>query len=440
MLNKLLNNNKYELFIFFHSKKNVFSDLELSKITVPFVLISETKDFHKLNDHPFIYLMNESALNSKTLLSEVNRLILYPDLNNIIEDILDDTNISVLIFDERRKINFVNTALCQQTGYQAEELLGSNIKILYSDQHSIMFYDNIFHTIQNNLKWAGKLQVQRKDGSSFWEKSIIKPLKKFESNQYYIGILLNQDQSIKNKAIHKREVEMAAAIQNSILSKPIVNQRIAIDAKYYPLNEISGDTYHWVPLDADKYIVLLCDVIGHGIGSALVTTVISSIVRDLKIKWESSEIFLKDLNNSIIDLLSQNKNSQDYYFTAVFLEIDTKEKTVKYFNCGHPSIYYFNDKVLEKLHIKNFPVGLFRDYIFESKTIGYDDSTELLLYTDGLKDLDMDYDSGLNVLETILRRYPFESKDLLEFIEQEYLEHYYDKVKDDISLISIKLF
>jgi len=52
----------------------------------------------------------------------------------------------------------------------------------------------------------------------------------------------------------------------------------------------------------------------------------------------------------------------------------------------------------------------------------------------------MDYDSGLNVLERILKRYPYESNDLLEFIEQEYLEHYYDKVKDDISLISIKLF
>jgi sigma-B regulation protein RsbU (phosphoserine phosphatase) len=439
-LNQIIYGSKYELFILFDLVENDILNIRLSEISGPVIIISETSNLIKTIDHPLVHFIPKKDLNSQDLVTKINKLLLYPDLNKVIENVLDDTDISVIIFDEERIIDFVNSALCQQTGYKREEIIRKNISILYSDEHSIMFYDNIFHTVRNNLKWSGQLQLKRKDGSTFWEECVIKPLKKYEHNQYYVGILLNRDQSIKNKAIQKREVEMAAAIQNSILSKPIINQKLAIDAKYYPLSQISGDTYHWEPLDDNKYIVLLCDVIGHGIGSALVTTVISSIIRDLKSQWTTSESFLKNLNNTIIELLSKNKNSQDYYFTAVFLEVDTQKQTIKYFNCGHPPIYYFNNKTLDELHVKNFPIGLFKDYSFSSKTITYKEPMELLLYTDGLKDLDMDYDSGLNVLERILKRYPYESNDLLEFIEQEYLEHYYDKVKDDISLISIKLF
>ena len=373
-------------------------------------------------------------------MGKINVLTGNKDYYDIIDLVLDDTNISALIYDEKRIINYVNKAFIQQTGYKKKDIIGEHIDFLKSDEHSFMFYDNIKATTRNNLKWAGNLKIKRKDGSSFWEACVIKPLKKFQNEQYYVIIALNRNEMIINKENHKREIEMAAAIQNSILSKSIINKDIAISGRYYPLNKISGDTYHWEALDQEKYIVLLCDVIGHGIGSALVTTVVSSIVRDLKNQWTTGEDFLKKLNNQIIDLLSQNKSAQDYYFTAIFLEIDTSTQSIKYFNCGHPSIYYFNNNNLNQLHTKNFPIGLFKNNEFEFNTITYTAGSELLLYTDGLKDLNMDYDSGLNILETVLKRYQKESSDLLLYIEHEYLEHYFNKVKDDITLVNIKLF
>ena len=373
-------------------------------------------------------------------MNKIYQLTLYKDFDNIIDQVLDDTDIAVIIFNEQKNIVYINSPFTKQTGFERNEIIGRSMNILQSDEHSLMFYDNMFETVRNNLKWTGRLKIKRKDNSCFWEECIIKPLNKFDHKQYYIVIALNRNDFIISNEMYKQEIEMAVAIQNSILPKPIEKEKIAINANYYPLNKISGDTYHWESLDDHKYIVLLCDVLGHGIGSALVTTVISSIVRDLKNEWTTSEAFLKDLNNSIIDLLAQNENSQDYYFTAIFLEINTLEKTLKYFNCGHPPIYYFNKDSLDKLHIRNFPIGLFKNYELKSNTMNYNESTELLLYSDGLKDLDMDYDSGLNILETVLRRYIKDSSDLLSYIEQEYLEHYFDKVNDDISLISVKLF
>lgn len=439
-LERIITDNNFELIIIFDSDEINQIKEYCNQFSVPIIFISNTKDkIHEINT-PLIYFLNENHLNPNTLVNKIYQLTLYKDFDKIIDQVLDDTDISVIIFNEQRKIVFINAPFTKQTGFEKKDLLGKSMNLLQSDEHSIMFYDNMFETVKNNLKWTGQIKIKRKDNTSFWEECIIKPLIKYDHKQYYVFIALNRNDYIVNNEIYKQEIEMAVAIQNSILPKPIKTERIAITGSYYPLNKISGDTYHWESLDDHKYIVLLCDVLGHGIASALVTTVISSIVRDLKSEWTTSEAFLKDLNNSILDLLSQNEKSQDYYFTAIFLEIDTLEKTLKYFNCGHPPVYYFNKDSLNKLHIRNFPIGLFKNYEFKSNTINYDESTELLLYSDGLKDLDMDYDSGLNILETVLRRYTKDSSDLLTHIEQEYLEHYFDKVNDDITLISIELF
>jgi len=428
------------LIIIFDSDEINHIDKYHNKLSVPIIFISKTKDKIQEVNTPLLHYINENNFNPDILMNKIYQLTLHKDFDSIIDQILDDTDISVIIFNEQQKIVYVNSPFTSQTGFEKNEIIGRSMNILQSDEHSLMFYDNMFETVRNNLKWTGRLKIKRKDNSSFWEECIIKPLNKYNHKKYYIVIALNRNDFIISNEMYKQEIEMAVAIQNSILPKPIKKEKIVINANYYPLNKISGDTYHWESLDNHKYIVLLCDVLGHGIGSALVTTVISSILRDLKNEWTTSEAFLKALNNSIIKLLAQNENSQDYYFTAIFLEIDTLEKTLKYFNCGHPPIYYFNNDSLDKLHIRNFPIGLFKNYEFKSNTMNYNESTELLLYTDGLKDLDMDYDSGLNILETVLRRYTEESSDLLSYIEQEYLEHYFDKVNDDITLISVKLF
>lgn len=432
-------NKSFDLVILLDSDKVKLMKEHLNQLSVPMIFISQHKN--KINEFntPSIYYLNEELLTPDTLVNKINQLTLYKDFDQLIDQVLDDTDISVIIFNDQRKIVYVNVPFTKLTGFNKNDLLGKSMSLIQSDEHSIMFYDNMFETVENNLRWTGQIRMKRKDNSSFWEECIIKPLDKYDHKQYYIFIGLNRNDSIINDEVYKQEINMAVAIQNSILPEPIINQEIAIDGNYYPLNRISGDTYHWEALDDHKYIVLLCDVLGHGIGSALVTTVISSIVRDLKSKWTTGEGFLKALNNSIIDLLSKDKNSQDYYFTAMFLEIDTFEKTLKYFNCGHPPVYYFHNDSLIKLHNRNFPIGLFKNYEFKSNTINYKTPTELLLYSDGLKDLDMDYDSSLNILETVLKRYTKDSSNLLTFIEHEYLEHYYDKVKDDISLISVKL-
>ncbi|MGM0380345.1 MAG: SpoIIE family protein phosphatase [Bacillota bacterium] len=438
-IDELINNQKkYGIIICFNIDKIIDLDNYIGKFKINTILIGN-KETLKYRNKPIIRYYNRKDITLDILVNKINTYTRFKKINKTIDLVLDDTNITAIVFDEKGYISYVNETFTNQIGYSKEEIIDKSIYTLKSDYHSLMFYDNIVQTIRSNTKWTGRIKIRKKDGNFIWEECVIKPFKKCKYKQYYIIIAINKDKIIKNKNEYKREIQMAASIQNSILSKPLKNDDILINAKYYPLNKISGDTYYWDKLSENKYIILLSDVVGHGIGSALVTTAINTIIKDLINQWENGEKFLKDLNNKIIDFFSKNKKAKDFYFTAIFLEINTLEKTIKYFNCGHPHIYYFNNKV-KKLYSKNFPIGLFKENEFKSRTEKYNENSELLLYTDGLKDLDMNYRSGLNILDSILKKYMKNNENLLSYIEQEYLEHYFDKVKDDISLISIKLF
>ena len=220
-------------------------DKYCSKLSVPIIFISKTKDKIQGINTPLIYYINENDFSSDILVNKIYQLTLYKDFDNIIDQVLDDTDISVIIFNEQRKIVYINSHFTNQTGFERKDIIGKSMNLLESDEHSLMFYDNMFETVRNKLKWAGRLKIKKEDNSSFWEECVIKPLNKFDHKQYYIVIALNRNDFIINNKMYKQEIEMAVAIQNSILPKQIEKEKIAINANYYTLNKISGDTYHW---------------------------------------------------------------------------------------------------------------------------------------------------------------------------------------------------
>lgn len=71
----------------------------------------------------------------------------------------------------------------------------------------------------------------------------------------------NRDQRIQE------ELKLAALVQNAVLSTPIHDQHVEIDAIYKPSNELAGDLYAWYSLGEGRYGVILLDMMGHGISS-----------------------------------------------------------------------------------------------------------------------------------------------------------------------------
>jgi len=83
----------------------------------------------------------------------------------------------VSLTDAHGTITAVNERFCQISGYAADELVGHNHRILRSDAHEPAFYAGLWHTIGAGHTWHGVIENRRKNGSPYWVKSTILPLR-----------------------------------------------------------------------------------------------------------------------------------------------------------------------------------------------------------------------------------------------------------------------
>jgi len=90
---------------------------------------------------------------------------------------LDQAAESVVITDTDGRIQYVNAAFSEMTGYTAEEAIGKNPRLLKSSQQAPAFYKDLWATIRTGKTWRGQLINRRKDGSLYTEEMTITPVR-----------------------------------------------------------------------------------------------------------------------------------------------------------------------------------------------------------------------------------------------------------------------
>jgi len=79
--------------------------------------------------------------------------------------------------DMKGNFTHVNEKFCKLTKYSKEELIGNNHKILKSGYHDNAFYQDMWKKILDGNVWTGIIKNKAKDGTYFWVKEIIIPIK-----------------------------------------------------------------------------------------------------------------------------------------------------------------------------------------------------------------------------------------------------------------------
>lgn len=239
-----------------------------------------------------------------------------------------------------------------------------------------------------------------------------------------------QEENLRN------ELDLATQVQRNLLSSPLREDHIKIEASYLPSFKLAGDMYYWYKIDENRYGIILLDVMGHGISASLVCMFISSVLRETIKCLIDPELVIKDLNKYMTLLHNENDNIP-YYFTAIYLVVNTENRTIEYVNAGHPSGYVLVDEEnIIELDRGSCAVGFFDEIKVEKTVIPFEKNAQILLFTDGvLESIANDEFESEEKLRTFTER---KWGDLEGEIEGFYKEEQKKTQSDDMCLIMIQ--
>ncbi|MCF8242528.1 MAG: PAS domain S-box protein [Melioribacteraceae bacterium] len=89
---------------------------------------------------------------------------------------VEQSSASIIITDVEGSIEYVNKKFTEITGYEQEEAIGKNPRILKSGKNEPKIYKELWTTIKSGKEWRGELCNQKKSGEFFWESESISPI------------------------------------------------------------------------------------------------------------------------------------------------------------------------------------------------------------------------------------------------------------------------
>jgi len=86
-----------------------------------------------------------------------------------------DQHADVTVTDLLGTITYANKKFCEISGYDKQELIGQNHRLVNSGVHPEQFFRDIYKTIESGKVWQGEVCNRAKSGKLYWETTTIVP-------------------------------------------------------------------------------------------------------------------------------------------------------------------------------------------------------------------------------------------------------------------------
>ncbi len=149
-------------------------------------------------------------------------------------------------------------------------------------------------------------------------------------------------------------------------------------------DETGGDYFDFIYREEQEFDLVIGDVSGHGIGSALLMATGRASLRSI---MESSSRSDLSVVIGILNDLLENDMDESHFMTFFLSRMDLKARTLEFVNAGHdqPLIYRKATGEVEELDSTGMPLGLFPDQEYDVQTVdGLHPGDIIMLTTDGV--------------------------------------------------------
>lgn len=257
--------------------------------------------------------------------------------------------------------------------------------------------------------------------------------------------LLQKNLAYEEELMLAREIQQALAGEGFPTSSDNHADQLRFGARYIPISGLAGDFFEVMKMSDDSYGVLICDVMGHGVRSALIVAMLRGLLEKQRAQAVEPGLFLQGLNDGLVAILERANTTM--FATAFFGVVDLAAATFKYSCAGHPGPIVCGKKGVyqiarERAH-KGPGLGLMHGASYPTNQIPLAEIDRMVLFTDGV--LEAENQSGEpffenRLMEIISLKSGEPLEDLLEGILSSVLAFSESKhFDDDVCLLGIEV-
>ena len=168
-----------------------------------------------------------------------------------------------------------------------------------------------------------------------------------ENFNYMADRLLILMRETAEKATLEKELEVARTIQETLVPPPdpVERQYVRLAGYFLPASQCGGDWWTVHDMPDGRILVVIGDVTGHGVPSAMITAAAKAacdVVRATEGDKLTVTRLLEVMNRAIFESAKRK-----FVMTCFASILDPKRKTITYANAGHNFPYLFRPGAVE---------------------------------------------------------------------------------------------
>jgi sigma-B regulation protein RsbU (phosphoserine phosphatase) len=331
---------------------------------------------------------------------------LQPEWIAQVRDVLETLNQGIIIADECPRIVYTNTVFREMIGRNDDELVGQYVKDLFpsEDVPSLLYHIEVGRTQGRN---RFEFYLPQASGDRLPVVIAARELEDPDGRIFAIVTFTDiteqksaeMDLRRANTSLEARERAMeedlllAARVQQSLAPQSLAWAAASVETYYQAARTIGGD--YGVVAPGDDYLTLVVgDVSGHGIGSALVANRIYAETISLIEAGVELTPMLQHLNRFVL----HNLGSSVMYFTLAAARLPRNGRSLEFSAAGHPPALILRPgKTPRFLESASTILGCFSDAVSQESAVEFTlkAGDRVMLYTDGFTET---FNSGREML------------------------------------------
>jgi serine phosphatase RsbU (regulator of sigma subunit) len=205
-----------------------------------------------------------------------------------------------------------------------------------------------------------------------------------------------QEIAKKNRQMED-DIRMAREVQFAMLPREFPSCRAGATGAmlhfaqlYEPAGGVGGDFFDVLPISQTAAGIIICDVMGHGVRSALITAMVRAMIEELRPHAADPAKLLTLLNAHLTKLLQRTGDM--IFVTALYAVIDAGSQSMTYAQAGHPTPLHGSARLgrvgpLPDGEVIGGPaLGLLDDTVYAAAQLSLEAGDRILFFTDGISE------------------------------------------------------